>query len=504
MPRKADLPLHSDKKRKWDGPAAKGRMLDAATDGDGNISFEKAAQGFTYFIGERSDPKRGDFKSPFADIIDGTKKVVYRGVTAALSRNGSVKGISAEERAKGKRFLEGQRDRFPKDTEDLMQGVTVLKFEASEPKREKGRVLVSSGNRSRNRDFATGKPYRLVPAGMRTQYWQQNPLIFYMHNFLIPLGTGSEMYVEDGQLWMPDDIKFHRRKVPLFGWAVGDFDTGVIADLWDERVLNSVSIHVMLTPEDIENVAETDDEIIIPTSEVLEASIVTVPGDRDAQREDFEAELLQAMINKGVDEEMAKCVSCSPINTLTPFVPASASLKFGEQTANKGSFIDLSKDSEVSMSKNQVEETKEEVEVVEPTAEIEVTALEEVIEVEQEVEISVADFAEAIAHDGDALRTLALALVQEPLFIQELYEAIALVSPEVSQSEVLEAVPLRAKIVFTGSGHRSEIEEQVAQPVHRPIAVQQAAAAPVALPQSNGSPQKRTPNVLDLMRPSKK
>jgi len=138
MPRKADLPLHSDKGRGWDGPGAKSRMLDAATDGDGNINFEQAAQGFTYFVGERSDPKRGDFKSPFADMIDGSKKVVYRGVIAALGRNGQVKGISGEERAKGKRFLEQQRDRFPiEERKDLAQNATYLKFELGEQKREK-------------------------------------------------------------------------------------------------------------------------------------------------------------------------------------------------------------------------------------------------------------------------------------------------------------------------------------------------------------------------------
>jgi len=72
MPRKADLPLHSNKNRAWDGPAARRRMVDAAKDSDGNIKFEEAAQGFTYFTGDRSDPKQGDFKSPFADIISGT------------------------------------------------------------------------------------------------------------------------------------------------------------------------------------------------------------------------------------------------------------------------------------------------------------------------------------------------------------------------------------------------------------------------------------------------
>jgi hypothetical protein len=210
------------------------------------------------------------------------------------------------------------------------------------------------------------------------------------------------------------------------------------------------------------------------------------------------------MERKGVEREMAKCVSCNVVNTLTPFVPMAAQQKFNsEQTVKSGSFVDLSKESEVGMSKKQVEKTNLVTEEVVTTAAVEETAQEEVVEFEQEIEIPVTDLAEAISRDGDALRTLALALVREPLFIQELGDALG-GQVEVSHIlEVQEALPLRAKFVFTGSGQKSGTVEQVAQPVNRPVAVRQAAAAPVALPQQNGVAQKRKPSVLDLLPPSK-
>lgn len=403
--------------------------------------------------------------------------------------------------------MKHKRNRFWENNEDGEQEV-VIQFQAGETDRSGGRILVASGTQSRNTDFWTGKHYRLVPAGMRTEYWEKNPLVFYMHHFLIPVATGSGLYVEDGKLWLPDDLKFHRKKVPIFGFSVGDFDTGVIADLWEERILNAVSIHIMLTREDLGNIIENDDEVIIPTSEVIEVSVVTVPGDREAGREqEYAHNLLDRMETEGMDREMAECVSCNYgiYGHTSPF-PVQQGGDLGrqensEQTANKGSFKNLAK-LEVSMSKNQVEKTAQEAEEVEvePT-EVEITAQVEELEFEQEIELLVLDLADAIAQDDQALRTVAMALVKVPEFIQAISEAVgSQTSPHIL--EVTEAVPLRAKIVIV-PGQRSETrQEQVAQPVNRPVAVQQAATAPVALPQQNGAGQKRKPGVLDLLPPS--
>jgi len=382
---------------------------------------------------------------------------------------------------------------------DRREEMKILKFEAQEQRRENGRILVSSGNRSRNVDYWTGKPYRLLPVGMRTEHWEKNPLVFYMHNFFVPMGTGSSMYLENGQLWIPDDFKLHRLKVPVFTlFGVGEFDTGVIADLWEEGVLNAVSIHVMMTPEDIDNTIETDEEILIPTSEVIEVSIVTVPGDRDAKREEKEAELLETMVRKGMDREMAECVTCKP---LSMYIPPMA-VQNSDRAVNKDSKT-KSEIPEVSMSKDQVEETTAEVEVEIDTAETEpVAQIEETI-FEQEFEVSVLELAEGIVQDEQALRTVANALVEMPEFVQAIAKAIEQqVSPVLNSFEATISSPHRIKMVLMGSGQRAEGQNgQTAQPVQRSNAIRQAAAAPVALPQKNGTQPRRKPRALDLVRP---
>ena len=203
----------------------------------------------------------------------------------------------------------------------------------------------------------------------------------------------------------------------------------------------------------------------------------------------------------GVDREMAECASCN-YGIYGHSSPFPVQQENSEQTANKGSFKKLAK-LEVSMGKNLVEETVLEAGGVEvEPAEVEITArVEEVMEFEQEIELPVLDLADAIAQDDQALRTVAMALVKVPEFIQAISEAVgSQASPHIL--EVTEAVPLKAKIVIV-PGQRSETrKEQVAQPVNRPVAVQQAATAPVALPQQNGAGQKRKPSALDLLPPS--
>jgi HK97 family phage prohead protease len=69
----------------WDGSAAAGRMLDAATDSDGKIDMGKAKRGFLIY--DAANPNlRGSYKEPFADLIGGELKAVKGGIDAAASR----------------------------------------------------------------------------------------------------------------------------------------------------------------------------------------------------------------------------------------------------------------------------------------------------------------------------------------------------------------------------------------------------------------------------------
>lgn len=178
-------------------------------------------------------------------------------------------------------------------------------------------VLVASGKTTRNRDYWTGKPFRIIPSGIRLEAWQKNPVLMYMHNFNLPIGT-AEMFMRDGQLFA-NNFQFHRKKLPLatdnwIGDAIGDFDTAVIADLWEEKWLNAVSKHIIMSPADEEAFLETDDEMIIPTSEMIEFSIVTVPGDSEAVR--------QKMMAWGVNDHVINfCVDCNSGLSVPSTVP---------------------------------------------------------------------------------------------------------------------------------------------------------------------------------------
>ncbi len=410
---------------------------------------------------------------------------------------------------------------------------TVIRFQSDDEVREKGRVLVASGGLSRNRDFWTGKAYRLVPSGMRLENWQKNPLIFYMHHMGIPLAK-AEMFLEGGQLWALDDFEFHRKEVPVFNmFGFGSFDTNAIAELWEERFLNAVSIHIILSKQDEEAIVETEDEILIPVSEVIEASVVTVPGDPAATREEeeFLAEFQDRLRRKGVPKEMAECVACSTVGELwTPNLPIWRDTSKQAVTSDRSLIFNIQVP-EVSMSKTVVEKTKletaqaAEATPVEPAAEpletakaaeatpiepaaepvVDVTLKAEELVIEEEFELPILVIAEAISNDTQALNTIANALVQSPDFVEHIMTALGgpaqVFEPILQEAEIL---PRKVTIKLVGSGPSPAEQAPLAQPVQRPVAVKQAvqqAVAPVATPveQLNGV-KPRKPNVLDLMR----
>ncbi|MGH6967566.1 MAG: hypothetical protein ACREEN_00480, partial [Stellaceae bacterium] len=69
----------------WDGPAAAERMLSAAGfDGD-NPDSAKARRGFLVY--DSGNPtKKGSYKLPFADVVDGELKAISKGISAAKGR----------------------------------------------------------------------------------------------------------------------------------------------------------------------------------------------------------------------------------------------------------------------------------------------------------------------------------------------------------------------------------------------------------------------------------
>jgi HK97 family phage prohead protease len=84
----SDMPL-SAREVEWDGSAARSRMAKAAsTDGTGNkdkIEWPTYSKGFFWFDGDQAETL-GAYKLPFADVVDGNRTAIWRGVTAAAAR----------------------------------------------------------------------------------------------------------------------------------------------------------------------------------------------------------------------------------------------------------------------------------------------------------------------------------------------------------------------------------------------------------------------------------
>jgi hypothetical protein len=275
---------------------------------------------------------------------------------------------------------------------------------------------------------------------MRFDAWGKTGLVLYMHNFNIPLAKGS-LFLEEGKLWAPDTLDFHRRVVPVatqnwIGDAIGEIDTGVIADLWEEKYLNSVSIHIMMTQEDEKNIVETDEEILIPTSEVIEFSVVTVPGDREANRE--------RMLAMGLDGALAECLLC--------------------EVEQQGQDVDVADDADV--------EPVEPVESVDTPADDEVgTEIHgEVLETEidETVDIPIEEIAEEVvlvlAEDPEALMVLARAFAGNPDVIATFVEALRENAEDILLPQVL-AIPKQPKYRFIRSKAADIPAKQVAQQV---------------------------------------
>lgn len=117
-----NLPL-ADRERAWDGDGAKARVAKwASSDGSGDkekISWSKYAKAF--FSKDGDGEKLGDYKLPFADVIDGELKAVPRGVFAAAAvmqgaRGGADVGDADAIKSRIAGYYSKMRDEFDDDS----------------------------------------------------------------------------------------------------------------------------------------------------------------------------------------------------------------------------------------------------------------------------------------------------------------------------------------------------------------------------------------------------
>jgi len=88
----------ADKEREWDASAADNRVREWAGGPDkDDIDWSKYRQAFFWYDSEDSE-NFGGYKLPFADVIDGSLKAVWRGVAAAMAAlNGARGGVDIPE-----------------------------------------------------------------------------------------------------------------------------------------------------------------------------------------------------------------------------------------------------------------------------------------------------------------------------------------------------------------------------------------------------------------------
>lgn len=321
-------------------------------------------------------------------------------------------------------------------------------------------IIVNSGNTTRNRDWLSGLPFRLVPAGMRLEAYTKNPVVLWQHVMGLPVAKG-QLYTADGQL-RGRILDFHRKKMPvanLFEGGVGEFDTGVIADLWNERFLNAVSVHIILSPDDENNIFETESELVIPTSEVIEFSICTIPADRDSIR--------QRMLSFGVAEPVVDYFSTWGVDRNGLAVPQAPivvedDMRITMRSVGETEILDVSEnlESDVQEEEDVVADTDEQDEL---DAELSVT-----LEVTEEDE-------RVIQLDLPDLRPYILELARDPEFVQAVAQAIQ--DQGVFTAAASAIAPIRVELKLPSNGARRPVEN--GEIVHAPVKGSRTAYAQV-------------------------
>jgi len=118
------LPL-AEKEGAWDGAGAKGRLAAwASNDGSGNkeeMDWAKYRRAFCWYDAENADVF-GSYKMPFADVIDGSPKAVFKGVVAAMAALNGARGgagIPDGDRSKVYGLLAHYYRRFDEEPPDM-------------------------------------------------------------------------------------------------------------------------------------------------------------------------------------------------------------------------------------------------------------------------------------------------------------------------------------------------------------------------------------------------
>ena len=111
-----DLPVKES--GSWDGPAAAERMFDAAGFNGSSPNATEARAGFLAY--DADDPtKKGSYKLPFADIVDGKKTAVRSGLNAAAQRLSNT-NIPSSVKDEAQKVIDGYKPKTDSKEENEM------------------------------------------------------------------------------------------------------------------------------------------------------------------------------------------------------------------------------------------------------------------------------------------------------------------------------------------------------------------------------------------------
>jgi len=116
--------------------------------------------------------------------------------------------------------------------------------------------------------------YRVITAGLDFAGFEKNPVMFFGHNWGLPIGKWENIRVENGVL----------KATPVFS---EDTELGEqVKALVEKGFLNTASIgfRVLESSEDVELMEKGQTRPTVTKAELLEVSIVNIPGNADAHR----------------------------------------------------------------------------------------------------------------------------------------------------------------------------------------------------------------------------
>lgn len=276
---KTDLPT-APEDTAWSKSDAIAAVKEWAT-GDDGIDFSKYKQAF-FFVDDDNDgddkggEAQGDYKLPFATVIDGKLMAVWAGVSGCMAAlNGARGGVDLGDDEDEKEALYKQictyYKKFDKDAPELQKAIKreigervdiQMQFEAEGVKAlgdgEFQAIVTTSSIDRMGESIDTG--------GISTDaYMGGNPVVLYGHDYsALPIGKTTKIQT------------FKNKMVATFQLAVKEYAfAATVADLIKGGYLNAVSIGGVVKQWN-ENYTE------ILALEMVEFSVVPVPANGEA------------------------------------------------------------------------------------------------------------------------------------------------------------------------------------------------------------------------------